>query len=905
MHTARQAEALGYSRQRGATLVELLVTLTIFAFVTLVLTTSFVTMLNARNQTEVSQQLGDELRLALDTMETEINGATDFSTVGYCGSGTCTGIEFTVSTRPDLVPYRVIYRLNALTGRLEKGMQRTDGECSTLPLPAECFLPVTSPDTEVEHINFDVFVSGASAQRPVITVSLEVQTEADDGEVVPLSVSSTFTPRTLQEITDIDVPVDVTRPSVIFNSIEPSDPSSGCGLYRSYDFVSEVFADPWDNNLPWVADQNIPGDGANDVVYTDCTEVDLSFDGVDADSGISGGRYDGDTLVDGGLCYGMACSGMNPGVNGTYALPVGVSPGSTRVTFEYQDIPLHKGSGRNGYEQHLYMRVKDMNNNPNNPAAYVRIMQVSAPDPPPAIILVKYIQLWCHNASAGQWSSLIEIRPVMPSQYYMRWYRCTMTDVTDPLCDPLTDSSSIVSSDFRFNPVSNEWHYVVSGAPVTSTDYVTHNYGWSDVAGPHMDRDTLYRYAFTLFDPLTGLESGSTILFWQQNYPGASGLDGSAPGDMTNTIGLVPDDWCRPTPPQCNNGIDDDGDGFIDYGSPFDPLVNDPHCDNFSDNMERAEQCRDGIDNADPEDLFADWDGAGMGPVDPGCDGGPLDDNETEEECRNGIDDDGDGTIDHSSINPGNPDPGCSSDLDNLERDPQCRDGDDNDSDGLIDYGSDYWTNDPGCTSLNDDNESNSILPQCSNRVDDADPEDILADFPTDPGCVGPTDNNETDPQCRNGLDDDGDGMIDHSSINPGNPDPGCDNENDNDETDPVLDTINVTVNGVWTANVTQGGGFVLTNPVFLSMGGNAATTDVQIDNIDGSPAAVYGVTRTLSGCLGAAAPCSPNVQVKLQVPANMTPGTYNVTLIITSANAPTEYHVIPLIAELDTGGEQ
>ncbi len=75
-------------------------------------------------------------------------------------------------------------------------------------------------------------------------------------------------------------------------------------------------------------------------------------------------------------------------------------------------------------------------------------------------------------------------------------------------------------------------------------------------------------------------------------------------------------------PPQCSDGIDNDGDGKTDYPS-------DPGCSSAIDNDEF---------NA------------------------PL------TQCRDGIDNDGDGLIDHSSINSINPDPGCLNINDNDER---------------------------------------------------------------------------------------------------------------------------------------------------------------------------------------------------------------------------------------------
>lgn len=66
----------------------------------------------------------------------------------------------------------------------------------------------------------------------------------------------------------------------------------------------------------------------------------------------------------------------------------------------------------------------------------------------------------------------------------------------------------------------------------------------------------------------------------------------------------------------CDNGIDDDGDGFVD-GDDFD-------C------QERGTQCSNGIDD----------DGDGF------IDNEDFDCTETGEECNNGIDDDGDGFTD-------------------------------------------------------------------------------------------------------------------------------------------------------------------------------------------------------------------------------------------------------------------
>ena len=94
----------------------------------------------------------------------------------------------------------------------------------------------------------------------------------------------------------------------------------------------------------------------------------------------------------------------------------------------------------------------------------------------------------------------------------------------------------------------------------------------------------------------------------------------------------------------CFNGLDDDGDGWVDF-------PHDPGCAaaGDADEMDRvpAAGCSNGID--DDGDGMVDW------PVDPGCAGaGDLDevDGFRAPGCGNGIDDDGDGLSDRE-------DPGC------------------------------------------------------------------------------------------------------------------------------------------------------------------------------------------------------------------------------------------------------
>ncbi len=152
---------------------------------------------------------------------------------------------------------------------------------------------------------------------------------------------------------------------------------------------------------------------------------------------------------------------------------------------------------------------------------------------------------------------------------------------------------------------------------------------------------------------------------------------------------------CVPDKKQCDDDIDNDGDGFIDY------------------------------------------------PADPGC-VSRLDDSELpvnsvpdKKQCDDDIDNDGDGFIDYPA------DPGCVSRLDDSELPvnsvpdkKQCDDDIDNDGDGFIDYPAD-----PGCTSRNDDTETGR-LSECDDDIDND--RDGFIDYPADPQCSSRLDNKES-----------------------------------------------------------------------------------------------------------------------------------------------------------------
>ncbi len=153
----------------------------------------------------------------------------------------------------------------------------------------------------------------------------------------------------------------------------------------------------------------------------------------------------------------------------------------------------------------------------------------------------------------------------------------------------------------------------------------------------------------------------------------------------------------------CKDGVDNDGDGFID--------ADDPACaagvgSESPDPV--TTQCDDGVNNDD--DGLIDF------PADPGCASTDDDDefNPGVPACSDGVDNDSDGLIDFPA------DPGCFLAAENDEADdcpggehcPACANGVDDDGDGLIDYGIDAG-NDPGCDRAADDDEFNASADAC------------------------------------------------------------------------------------------------------------------------------------------------------------------------------------------------
>jgi cysteine-rich repeat protein len=315
---------------------------------------------------------------------------------------------------------------------------------------------------------------------------------------------------------------------------------------------------------------------------------------------------------------------------------------------------------------------------------------------------------------------------------------------------------------------------------------------------------------------------------------------------------VVNGDGCKSTchrEYQCNDGIDNDGDTRIDFGS-------DPGCSALSDDDEfNTYECNDDLDNdfdnavdVDGRDSNGDGDFTDPGelPPDFSCDsqfdeseGSPL------AQCQDGINnDDGDSVSDYPA------DPGCDSTQDNDERNA-CGDGEDNDGDGFSDFPAD-----DGCRDEIDANERGPSLtilsPTEGSSFDQSSvtvmyalgvdvegvvrigyvldgSQQIFADHTSTLTLTGLTDGQHTlsvtaanssdalfrnaeatdsvvftvalPAQCSDGLDNDGDTKVDFGTDSWNDPD--CRDGEDRDERGPRITIISPTAGSTITTNST------------------------------------------------------------------------------------------------------
>ncbi|MDQ5957710.1 MAG: hypothetical protein QG665_34 [Patescibacteria group bacterium] len=140
-------------KNSGFTLIELMVSVSIFAIVTLITSGSFIVLANIYRKTQSNRAIIDNLNLAMDTMTLKIREGENYS-VG--GDGTSFSFDEYQIVGDNYDRQRnVEYKLSDSGTAIE---ECNDGDCN----------PLTSKEIEISRLNFDLSTTGAKRVTIVI-----------------------------------------------------------------------------------------------------------------------------------------------------------------------------------------------------------------------------------------------------------------------------------------------------------------------------------------------------------------------------------------------------------------------------------------------------------------------------------------------------------------------------------------------------------------------------------------------------------------------------------------------------------------------------------------------------------------------------------------------------------------
>jgi prepilin-type N-terminal cleavage/methylation domain-containing protein len=192
MHRARTT---GEDTQRGFTLVEMLVSVSIFATVVLVAVGTLIVLINAGSISQTAQTTTSNLSFAIDTMARTFRTGYDYYCTDSIGSslpeGThdCTdgasGIVFTNGETGK----RMAYRYDDSRGVMEQRIENED------------WVDLTSTDLDIEQMEFTVAHTGASptdTEQPYVRLLLQGRfANSSNADVTPFYIQTLVTSRYL------------------------------------------------------------------------------------------------------------------------------------------------------------------------------------------------------------------------------------------------------------------------------------------------------------------------------------------------------------------------------------------------------------------------------------------------------------------------------------------------------------------------------------------------------------------------------------------------------------------------------------------------------------------------------------------------------------------------------------
>lgn len=177
---------------RGYTLVELIVSVAIFAIVMLSATASYLAFVNYNRRAMQYGTLMNSLAFAVDAMSRDIRTGKDYACDGGCLFGGNSSIDFI-----DANGCEVSYEYNATAKELEKHMQATVTGSGCEDRDTVLVSPSVTPGITLTSTVF--YVRGEETDdetQPLATVVLAGTTLiVDTGEEVPFNIQTTSTSR--------------------------------------------------------------------------------------------------------------------------------------------------------------------------------------------------------------------------------------------------------------------------------------------------------------------------------------------------------------------------------------------------------------------------------------------------------------------------------------------------------------------------------------------------------------------------------------------------------------------------------------------------------------------------------------------------------------------------------------
>lgn len=172
--------------EAGYSLIELMVAIGVFAIVVTVMSGSFAISLRGQGKSATMQNVGDNVRYAMEVMAKEIRMGTIKTTAGYVLNSS-SDIQFR-SNMPNRNGAIIRFYLDNVTHQIMFDDDISDA------LPSE---PITSANIAVSALTFDV--SGASSDsQPRITIVMQAASVGTVADIeTHMDIQTTISPRSL------------------------------------------------------------------------------------------------------------------------------------------------------------------------------------------------------------------------------------------------------------------------------------------------------------------------------------------------------------------------------------------------------------------------------------------------------------------------------------------------------------------------------------------------------------------------------------------------------------------------------------------------------------------------------------------------------------------------------------